>query len=379
MFKHLCPRGFLFVVSFALLTFFSSADLRAQSPEYTVTLLGSLGASSVAYGINYSGEIVGTSSPEAFPPGDAVAWSGTTPTILGPISSGANAVSTAVNASGVAVGYGSSLDSPSDYYAISWTSTTPTMLGSLGGLRTEALAINASGEIAGYLTDPQGSSVAVEWTGTTPTVLDSENAFGSSEAFGLDDAGEAVGYLTPSAGLPVPVEWTGTTPTILQSVTGGGRSAALISALAINASGEIVGTSGRQAVEWTGTSATVLGAALGGNLAEATAINSLGQVVGYSGTTGGAFAGFIYTGGTSYNINSLLVPGSDENITNLYGINDSGVMVGVATVGSQQYAVQLNPVAVPEPSDMWLSSGAFAIGAGFIVLRGRRRSRPVQG
>lgn len=100
----------------------------AQTPGYSLTILGSLGgvAGSEALGMNSSGEVVG--------------WSEATDGVQ---------------------------------EAVEWFGTSPTILQSLGGEINYATAINSSGQIAGFSSTPDGLIAAVEWSGTTVTILGS--------------------------------------------------------------------------------------------------------------------------------------------------------------------------------------------------------------
>jgi probable HAF family extracellular repeat protein len=78
------------------------------------------------------------------------------------------------------------------------------------------------------------------------------------------------------------------------------------------------------AVVWINDSPTVL-PTLGGAGATATAIDSLGQVVGTAETSTGAFDGFLWNNGTMTDLGNSFSPAA---------INDSGVIVGGQLVDS---------------------------------------------
>jgi len=81
------------------------SNVHAQPPQYTVTVLGSLGGSSgsEAAAVNASGQVVGFSFTAGNAADDAVVWNGTTPTVLG--SLGGNSGASAINSSGQVAGY----------------------------------------------------------------------------------------------------------------------------------------------------------------------------------------------------------------------------------------------------------------------------------
>lgn len=216
---------------------------------------------------------------------------------------------------------------------------------------------------------------AVRWNGTTPTVLDDLGGpFAGAES--INDSGEVAGWSRTAGDTGThAVRWNGTTAIDLGAL-GGDDSRGL----EINASGTIVGYANVgpggyfRPVLWNGTIPTVLGT-LGGDSASAYGINSAGDVIGNSGITPGGIneAGFIYTGGTMYNLLSLIEPGT--GITNLQVgtggncINDSGQIAAFARTNSSRYVVLLTPT--PEPSSAVL--GIF----GAVALALRRR-RPVR-
>jgi probable HAF family extracellular repeat protein len=76
---------------------------------------------------------------------------------------------------------------------------------------------------------------------------------------------------------------------------------------------------------------------LGGGSSFATAINSSGQIAGYSSTKSGNNHAFLYSGGTMLDLGSL---GGIESRG--LGINDSGQVVGYAAVGTEP-TLQLHP------------------------------------
>ena len=299
----------------------------ASPPQYTVTVLGGLGGtSSQAYGINASGQVAGQSYLTGDGSYHAVRWTGTTPTDLGTLG-GSISTGLAINASGQVTG-NSQTTGNSARHAVRWTGTTPTDLGTLGGIYSAGLGINTSGQIAGWAYTAGGVSHAVRWTGTSKTDLGTLGG-NASEGHSINDAGQVAGSAQKISNKKHAVRWTGTTPTDL------------------------------------GT--------LGGTESEGYGINAFGDVTGMSWTTGDAtFNAFLYTDGTMYDLNALLLPGSGVTglVLGFYGnsINDFGQIAATGTINGQARALRLDPVAAPEPS-----SAMLVIGSGLVFVLRRRR------
>ena len=338
-----------------------TARVHASTLAYTVTDLGNLGvAGAWALGVNDSGLATGY----AFTPGfatHAVQFGGVGD--LGSLS-GSNSYGYGINASGQIAGW-SYLSGLSNPHAVRWTGTTLEDLGTLGGSQSRGYGVNASGQVAGAsVTTGDIFSHAVRWTGTTPEDLGTPLDASTSGAFGINASGQVAGF---SGGYAI--RWTGTTPTLLNSLGGNSNGG-----YAINASGQVAGYSqdslgGNHAVVWTGSTPTDLGAADPGGFG----INDSGDVV----FTANAVP-MLYTGGTTYDLFSLLVPGS--GVTGLgFGdgsgfvgndINNLGQIAAVASYGGgQPHAVLLTPVATPEPA-----SAVLLLGGATALLTRRRRT-----
>lgn len=340
------------------------ARVHASPPQYAVTVLDDLGGSnSYGSGVNASGQVTGRSG------GAAVRWTGTTPTSLD------SSYGSGINASGQVAG---SYDpGGSGKRAVRWTGTTATNLGNLGGFGNSAgslgRAINNSGTVTG-LSWTTGSIFgpyhAVRWTGTTPTDLGTLGGT-YSQGLGINASGQVAGWSTLVGDyFQHAVRWTDTTPTDL------GIVGTYSEGIGINDSGQVAGmsyltgaTGAYHAVRWTGTTGEDLGT-LGGTSSRGFGINASGDVTGMSDITGNATeAAFIYTGGTMYDLSSLLLPGS--GITGLAvdignNINDLGQIAAFGTIGGHTHALLLTPT--PEPS-----SATLVIGSGWMLLVRRRR------
>ena len=250
-----------------------------------------------------------------------------------------------------------------------WTGATPIAL----AVNSQAFGISASGQVVGHISTGSGIQPVV-WTGTAPANLSGLDPINypdyPGEAWGINASGQAAGGSPASNGYFHAVRWTGTTPTDLGTLGNGLTSVGV----AINASGQVAGrsqttpSSGYHAVRWTGTTPLDLGT-LGGLTSAGHGINDQGDVVGMSDTATGS-APFLYTGGTMFNLYSLLVPGSGvSNLSVSYEtINNFGQIAATGTINGVQQAILLTPT--PEPSTLAL----FGIGLALLSRR-QRESR----
>jgi probable HAF family extracellular repeat protein len=89
---------------------------------------------------------------------------------------------------------------------------------------------------------------------------------------------------------------------------------------------------------------------LGGAFSSATGINASGQIVGNSSTTGDAANhAFLYTGGSMYDVNSLIASTSGWEIVNAVAINDGGQIAGTGWLNGVRFvnhALRLDPANV---------------------------------
>jgi hypothetical protein len=186
---------------------------------------------------------------------------------------------------------------------------------------TIARGLNASGQIVGSFENSQMSVHGFLLSGGSYTTL---NVPGSqrTDAYGINDAGEVVGIYTDNSGFHGFQLSGGGYKTL--DVPGSSSRDTL--AFGINGVGQIVGAY----TDAGGTHGFLLSAGgyttldvPGSKLTIAYGINGAGQIVGEYIDAGNTYHGFLYIGG-SYTI--LDVPGS--NFTEGFGINDAGQVVG---------------------------------------------------
>jgi len=329
---------------------------------YTATNLGfpfgtSTVYNSVANGINYSGQIVGytqftSSKPHAWilnsDSSTVDLWSNrlSSPTIM------TQTTATAINNSGVVVGYAGDSNSSGTYayntafiYDSSKSSSLIRIPGATVGTGATAYSaatgINSNGLVTGYSTD----------------------ANGNARAFLYDSiVGDATGFLSLG--------------------TLGGLTNSTSKGYGINLSGDVVGSSSdangiQHAFLYTRADGTMIDlGALGGagNTSQANAINNAGTIVGTSNSRA-----FMYSNGQMVDLNAMIDPSLGFSLVEATGINNLGQIVGWGTVtvnvdGTnylQERAFALTPTPTPIPPAVFLFGSGLA-GLGY--FRRRRKA-----
>jgi probable HAF family extracellular repeat protein len=336
--------------------------------------LGALpgGASSQAFLISANGLIAGVSQiaeidpslPGGAPELRAVLWRNGVPTDLGMLPQGGfDTQASAVNSRGEVVGFG--LDTTADPFsliapgfattqtrAFLWKNGAMQDLGTLGGADAQAVLVNERGQIAG-----------MSYTNSTPnpvTGLPTQDPFlwenGMMVDLGtlggtfsltsaLNNRGEVVGQsnLAGDPGCPNscqthPFLWTKTGGMQDLGTLGGNNGITNW----INDAGAIAGKAdlpgplpqNHDAVLWRQGSMIDLGTLPGDSCSNAYYVNSRGQVVGTSENSAlcriptGEHAFLWEGGGPMVDLNSLIAPGSNLELTFALAINDSGEIVG---------------------------------------------------
>jgi probable HAF family extracellular repeat protein len=257
------------------------------------TSISTLGSSvSLANAINRLGEIAGWNSYDSNANFDPQAFLYSNGSMLNINSasvfpSGTEAYG--INNSGEVVGTG--YLSPSNFHAFLYSGGTMKDLGPSGAYQASAYAINTSGQIVGSYSLNSGASGTFLYThGMMTTLL---NPVGSRGGFGvaINDNGEIVGALYPSEGGSHAAEFSHGAWTDLGSLAGAQGS----EANAINTAGQIVGTAifppiykpfrpGKHVpfISTTGGLVnlnTLIPAGTGFTLTDALAINDSGQIL----------------------------------------------------------------------------------------------------
>jgi probable HAF family extracellular repeat protein len=296
---------------------------------------------------------------------------------LGGISSWANAI----NNSGQIVGYSWTADRT--VHATMWNGAVATDLGALGGDFSVANDVNDAGQVVGYATGDFYRTRGVLWDGTTATDLGA-NLF---DATGINNSGQIIGVgsvVIPSNGFNTQ-ESTASRAMLVNGTTTidlgtlGGRNS---NPSAINNLGQIVGyaevvvgdvtLSNRRAALWNGTSISNLGGD-SPNFSTATAINDIGQIAGYSVFAGGGLRATVWNENSTIDLGTL---GGNQSFA--FGINALGQVVGsansidsnvlLATLWNGVTAIDLNSFLEANVAADWLLTEATDINdSGWIV------------
>ncbi len=136
--------------------------------------------------------------------GEAVAQQGYAITHLGTLPDLPGSSATDINNLGQVVGFGFDEDHGEPRRAFLWENWQMIDLGTLGGLQTEAYAINDKGQVVGVADLPDGQSVPFLWENGEMVdlhdLLPPDADWVLKEAFDINDAGEIVGYGRPPGG-----------------------------------------------------------------------------------------------------------------------------------------------------------------------------------
>jgi hypothetical protein len=234
-----------------------------------------------------------------------------------------------------------------------------TPLATLGGAYTGAVSVNDAGQVAGHSNPPtSGMDHPVMWTaaGVIRDLLPAGYYGGQAKA--INSSGQVVGWavkLNPN--VIVPFIWSEATGfKELPSLPGQTNSAAY----AINDAGMVAGYSGPSATVWVNGVVSAI-VTVPGNDADATGINSQGEVVGHYYVSGGTEGHpFIWRSGTGMQLLTTL----DGNRGWVMDINDNGQIAGYGPLpgSTTSYAFVIeNGVAKRLSSAALGSTSAYAI------------------
>jgi probable HAF family extracellular repeat protein len=304
----------------------SSAGIAAHggATAYPSTDLGDFGE---AAAINAQGQIVGSlgGAPTLWKDGER---------IILPVLGGSPGVAAAkaINAAGQIVGWSSHADGAR--HAVLWDGGAVSSLGTLGGPSSLARAINSRSQIAGESLGADLERRAFLWEDGVMHDLGALPGGAFSSAHGINERGQVVGWSDRAGGPYRATLWHNGDITDLGTLPGGEMSPS--TAYAINARGQVVGSSGKgaetHAFLWERGLMTDLGT-LGGTYSAALAISPDGRVVGESTTADGELHAFLWADGMMTDLDGLY-----EGRSSATGINAAGQIVGSS--GILSHAIQ---------------------------------------
>lgn len=329
------PRVIVSLITLALLLSSYPRPAGSQAAAYIITDLGTIGGSeSRAFGINFSGRVVGESdTPTSSDPENPFAWTNGSMTDIGNFGGGGG-VAHAVNDIGYAVG-AADLSLGGATHAFIWSDIfNKKDLGTLGSNFALAVDINNANQVVGQ-SDVSSPGTVIEraflWTNANGMQPIATLGGATNAALGINDSGQIVGYSANLGGLLHGFLLSGGILTEIPTL--GGQTAF---ATEINNGGQVVGhsmfstsSSNFHAFLWSaGTTPVDLGT-LGGSNSFAFDINNVGQVVGQAQLANGSFRAFIYSQATGImsDLNAL-IPSSGWTLLDAREINDKGQIVG---------------------------------------------------
>ena len=315
-------------------------------PHYAITPLGS-----DAMALGPQGEVAFLQGTQAwrFTPSVPHGAQGTVAP-LGTLG-GTTSVAHGVNASGQIAGFATLANG--HYRAFLYSGGTMFDIGTLSGDFSAATGLNDVGQVVGFAYGTSGEEHGFLWTptvpnGTTGSMVDVGTLGGEySEALAVSAAGVVVGYAYTPPGEFHGYRWSAGVMTDLGTL-GGSYSRAN----AISASGKIVGqaylpgNAQAHACLWDGTTAVDLGA-LHGPYSEAHAVDSSGKhIVGKANVPGGPLLvdhAVLWTNGTIKDLNELIPSSSGWVLQVAEGINDAGQIVGQGELNGVTTGFLLTP------------------------------------
>jgi probable HAF family extracellular repeat protein len=335
-----------------------SSTSRSAAKKYSVTNIRPVnkGGYSTASMINSFGQAVGHGAAEPNIETRAYAWSSEHGLVadLGSVYGGAS-FATDINDKGVIVGYMATRTGSLRAYLLGQGQMYD--LGLLSPVEYEeafsiATDINESGQIVGYSTNNNNSLHAYIWNHEGGMTDLGTLGKGRSYAYGINENGVVVGWSeVDSIAAYRAFSWTKQTG---MTELPGGPSLSTV-AYGVNGRGTICGaamssrlSNALQAVIWTGDRTVELGSLITMSFSSATAINDVGQVVGWSYPTvspelqaGRAVIWDIVQG--MQDLNDLIGRGTGWLLHKATGINNDGEIVGCGSYEGKQQSFLLTP------------------------------------
>ena len=331
---------------------------RRRPFSYTVTDLGTLGGtSSVGCGINSRGQVVGFSSI-ATGQLHAFLWHRGVMTDLGTLPGDFFSLARDINKHAQVVGHSDVTGSP-PLNAVLWERGEVIPLGTLGGSAGFAVRINERGQIVGGARTPNGELHAFLWDNGAMSDLGTLPGETFSIAKAINKHGQVAGNSAPRQPTPpaffgecpanpVPPQPQRAVLWENGEITDLGTLGGIMSlALGINDHGDVVGSSTvasgeEHAFLLRHGTMTDLGT-LGGTYSVANQINNRRQVVGLSRIATGELHAFLWEDGVMTDLNDLIPADSGFVLAEATAVNRNGQIVGVGTIDGQTHGLLLRP------------------------------------
>lgn len=210
------------------------------------------------------------------------------------------------------------------WHAATWDNGRVTDLGTLGGKYSAAFGINDRGQVVGYAYTPDGQERAFLWEKGNMSAL-SIPVDEPSAARAVNDHGQVIGT-SHRSGRSRSWFWDNGKVVELGSLVGGDTGSTV--AEAINSRGQVAGYSDAPGLDlqhgflWERDLMTDLGT-LGGDWSRALAVNEAGSAAGWSSLKGGDDHACLWRGGQAVDLGAL-----GGTVGEAHGINDRGEAVG---------------------------------------------------
>jgi len=318
---------------------------RAQVPVYSITDIGPIHAAGIEYvaAINDQGQVTSTTTTRT-----AFLWDNGQITSLPSLQAGFDSFPRDLSNGGIVIGTSMVSVQP---HAVVWQAGLPLDLGVLGGLNSEANAINESGQVVGSWRLAGGGVDTHAFLYDAGTFTDLGGFGGNStRAKGINRSGTIVGASSLAVGAyNHAFVWSGGQMTDIGAWAGTDRESV---ANAINDAGTVVGVlepgfgNGWLAFVYENGQMRTIPGLPNAEQSNPLAINIHRQITGWTQFANSSQVATLFQGGVAYDLNTLIPSGSGWQLLGASDINERGQIVGLGTYGGTAHAFLLTPQAI---------------------------------